>query len=548
MVGTRHDLSSFGGLLKAFRKRRHLTQQQLASFIGVHRSAIVRWEQGDSLPQSKALVLELARHLKLDDQETRELLEASLTALAPYWSVPLPRNPYFTGREEILEMVHAQLGTDRAVALTHSSALHGLGGVGKTQIALEYAYRHALSYHAIFWIGAETAEQIVASLLRVAETLQLPERTDQDQHHVVAGVQRWFTTHSQWLLIWDNVEDLALFERFLPSVRAGAILLTTRRQALGTLAQGLDLLPMEQEEGILFLLRRAKVLEAEARGEHIRQLAAQKSSQYAAAAELVMVMGGLPLALDQAGAYIEETGCGVSGYLQRYQKQRKQLLDRRGVAEEMRGEHPHSVTMTFSLAYEQVKQQSPIATELLCFCAFLYPDAIPEEMVTASAPYLGEIFQLIATDPSQLDQALAVLYTFSLMHRHTETHMLSIHRLVQAIVKDCLETALVQIWIERTLQAVNALFPNQKLATGRSANSIFHMLKCACRCLNTAKPACQRRCNYVIKRASIYSDEVAIPRLSLSSSAHLPSRNSRVNKILHSLRPYWRTCQNSIGV
>src|SRR5579883_3344191 len=129
-----------GTLLKRFRIRRHLTQQKLAAAIGVHRTTIVRWEGGSVLPESKALVLELAKHLYLDDEETRHLLEASLTALDPYWSVPLPRNPFFTGREEVLEVLYRQLGVDQPVALIRASALHGLGGVGKTQIALEYAY------------------------------------------------------------------------------------------------------------------------------------------------------------------------------------------------------------------------------------------------------------------------------------------------------------------------------------------------------------------------------------------------------------------------
>ena len=141
MTLTNDDRFSFGTLLKTLRKQRHLTQQQLAEKLGMHRSAIVRWEQGDYLPASKALVLEMAHLLALDDQETRQLLEASLTALAPHWSVPSPRNPFFTGREEVLEALHAHLSVDQAVALTQSSALHGLGGVGKTQIALEYAYR-----------------------------------------------------------------------------------------------------------------------------------------------------------------------------------------------------------------------------------------------------------------------------------------------------------------------------------------------------------------------------------------------------------------------
>src|SRR6266699_4711715 len=204
MILTGSDLFSFGTLLKTLRKRRCLTQQQLAVAVGVHRSAIVRWEQGDYLPDSRAMILELARHLHLDDQETRQLLEASLTALAPHWLVPLPRNLFFTGREEILEALHTQLSVTKVVALTPFSALHGLGGIGKTQIALEYAYRYALEYSAVFWIEAETSEWITSSLLHLAETLQLPERREADQQRVLAAVQRWLTTHHQWLLIWNN--------------------------------------------------------------------------------------------------------------------------------------------------------------------------------------------------------------------------------------------------------------------------------------------------------------------------------------------------------
>src|SRR5216684_8971207 len=162
MTLTDRDIASFGALLKDFRTRRHLTQRQLAEAIGVHRHAIGRWEQGDFLPASKAMVLELARHLFLDEQETRQLLEASLTALSPHWLVPFQRNLFFTGREEILEALYTQLHVEQVVALTQSYALRGLGGIGKTQIALEYAYRHALEYSAIFWIEAETIEHVMS--------------------------------------------------------------------------------------------------------------------------------------------------------------------------------------------------------------------------------------------------------------------------------------------------------------------------------------------------------------------------------------------------
>jgi len=127
--------SSFGELLKTHRKRKRLTQKQLAQQLGVHANTISSWELGTYLPDTRGLVLELARHLALDEQETRQLLEASLTALSPHWLVPLSRNPFFTGREEILEALHTHLHVEQVVALTQSYALRGLGGIGKTQIA-----------------------------------------------------------------------------------------------------------------------------------------------------------------------------------------------------------------------------------------------------------------------------------------------------------------------------------------------------------------------------------------------------------------------------
>jgi tetratricopeptide (TPR) repeat protein/transcriptional regulator with XRE-family HTH domain len=456
------DLSSFGGLLKHFRTRRRLTQQQLATALGMHRHAIGRWEQGDFLPQQKALVLELARHLHLTPEETRRLLEASLTALSPYWSVPLPRNPFFTGREAILHTLHARLGLDQRVTLTQSWTLHGLGGVGKTQIALEYAYRHALEYSAVFWIGAETEEQMISSFLRVAWVLGLPERDDKDQQRVIAAVQRWLTTHRQWLLIWDNVEDLDLLQRFLPSARSGAMLLTTRCQTLGTLTRGLDLAPMEQEEGMVFLLRRAKVLSPDASGEHVRFLAERTPDEIAAAAALVEAMGGLPLALDQAGAYLEATQCELAAYLELFRARRTVLLQLRG--EEAR-EHPASVSTTFTLSLAATTQRHPAVGDLLRACALLQPDAIPEELFRQGREHLGSALAPVCGDPLEWDRLLGVACSYSLLARQPETHTLSLHRLVQSVLLESMTESEREIWTRRVLRALEAVFPEVSMTT-----------------------------------------------------------------------------------
>ena len=412
------------------------------------------------------MVLELARLLKLGEPETRQLLEASLTARVPYWLVPLPRNPYFTGREETLQALHTQLGVDQAIALTQSSALHGLGGIGKTQIALEYAYRHALDYSAVFWIGAETEEQIIASFLHIAEVLQLPGREDKDQQKVVAAVQRWLSAHEQWLLIWDNVEELELLHRFLPSARQGAILITTRCQALGTLAQGRDLLPMEHEEATLFLLRRAKVLEPGATREHLQQFAARLPEAYAAAKEVVTALGGLPLALDQAGAYIEETRCDLRAYLDLFRARWAALLALRG---QRSHQHPESVSTTFVLAITATAQHHPAVLDLLQVCALLHPDAIPEELFRQGAAHLGACLEAACRDPLEWDRIAGVACSYSLLWRQPEERTLSIHRLVQAVLLDAMTDEEQALWSERVIAALDVLFPEVSAGTEYAA-------------------------------------------------------------------------------
>lgn len=464
---------TFGEMLKAFRRRQRVTQQHLASALGIHRNTISGWECGNYLPVTRGIVLQLVRHLRLDDHEARLFLEASLIALAPYWHIPILRNPFFTGREDLLATLHACLDPDREGTRAGAYALHGLGGVGKTQVAVEYAYRYALEYSALCWVAAESVAHVTDSFLHIARALDLPELQAADQQQTVLAVQRWLATHGRWLLIWDNLEDLALLLRFLPVVRQGTILITTRLQALGAFASAIELLPLTPEEGALLLLRRAKMLRAPlSEDEDTRGAPAER----AVAQELALIMGGLPLALDQAGAYIEETGCRMADYLCRYERQRALLLARRGDAAR---DHPQSVLATFRLASRRVEQEHPLAADLLRICAFLHAEAIPEELFVTREEGPGPEAVLTA-DPYHLDLAIAALRTFSLIQRHAQTRTFSIHRLVQAVLQAEMDDAERLRWQRQAISVLNACFPSVSYDVWCQCERLLpHVLTCA---------------------------------------------------------------------
>src|SRR5581483_1893290 len=228
----------------------------------------------------------------------------------------------------------------------------------------------AQQYASIFWLNADTMESILSSYSALALLLELPERQEPDQQKVVAAVNRWLSTHRDWLLIVDNVEERELIASVLPTSPEGSLFFTTRRQSLGTLAYPLEVERMSQEEGTRFLLHRSRRLSLE------EPLDACSFAEVMEASKIVEAMEGLPLALDQAGTYIEETQCSLQDYLRLFQSHRAPLLGQRGGKG---ANHPDSVATTLSLSIAAIAQQHP-AVDLLHACALLHPDGIPEEL------------------------------------------------------------------------------------------------------------------------------------------------------------------------
>jgi tetratricopeptide (TPR) repeat protein/transcriptional regulator with XRE-family HTH domain len=469
--------------LRNARLARGWTQKDVADRIGSPLDLnVTRWERGTAAPS--AFYAQKLCQLFGKTPAELGLLPAPLTTHATHpepvatfksdylWNIPFVRNPFFTDRTQLLQHLHEHLHSmhTHGHALIQSYALTGLGGIGKSQIAIEYAYRYRDAYHAVFWVRAASRETLVADYVGLAHLLSLPGQDEQDQLWVVSTVKRWLEQQEGWLLILDNADELSVITEFLPKGGAGHILLTSRAQATGTIAQGLAVEKLAIQEGTLLLLRRAKLLDPEASLDHAPQ------TLRAASHTIVEALDGLPLAIDQAGAYIEEVGCDLSAYLALFQRRRSALLKRPSFVS---SDYPFTVASTWSLSFQQVEQTNLAAAELLRLCAFLDPDYIPEALLTDGASELGSVLESTVSDPLLLNDAIQVLRRYSLIKRDPVEKYLNIHQLVQLVLKDGLDEATQRQWAERTIRAVNRAFPEVTFATwGLCQRCLPHVQAC----------------------------------------------------------------------
>jgi transcriptional regulator with XRE-family HTH domain len=464
----------FAELLLKYRGRYQWSQSELAEKIGSHRNTIASWESG-TIP-SREMVFRLVDELQLLKEERREFLEVAGFSIehwpANYWNGPYKPNPYFVGREMVLQLLRQRLVPGEKTT-TLPQSISGLGGVGKTQVAIEYAHSYGEYYEAVLWIQADSLEVATAACLQLAtQVLGLPGQ--QEAERQIAQVKRWLQKRHNWLLIFDNVEDPhTILSTFVPSKHQGSVLITTRRRDVGLLAHN-EILPLlSEDDAVLFILRRAECIAKKA------SVTEATSDDFFLARDLCQLLDRLPLALDQAGAYIAENGCSLRHYIDLYEKFRPVLLDQRNANDQPDyrsvSDHPDSVLMTFWLSWEQVQERNVLAGNILQFCAFLAPDQIPEALVQAG------VMMSETENPRkalEMDEALGLLYRYSLIERTLRT--LSLHRLVQEVTQEILSEEVRQQWMQRAVLVVNAVFPNGEHGTWSQCEFLLpHALVCA---------------------------------------------------------------------
>lgn len=345
-------------------------------------------------------------------------------------------NPFFTGRDEELEDLHNQLRKK------NTAAISGLGGIGKTQIAIEYARRYQKEYENAFWVRADTSETLGTSYSKISKLLDLSEKNS-DKQEIIDNVERWLRTNGRWLLIFDNADEPDLIIPFVPRGSEGHILVTTRSADLCNLGLGivkpLKIKVFSPEQGALFLLRRAKLLSADGHLDdaipHDQDIAIIMSKE----------LGGLPLALDQAGAYIAETKSDLADYQETYKEHRAELL-----GENWSHDYPRSVATTWIISFKKIEEENPTAADLMRFCAFLSPDSIPEAALTNKTEQVMTGFAL--------GNAIRTIGKYSLMKRRRRDKTLSIHRLVQMVLQDqMMNTEIQSYWAKKVAVVLNTV-------------------------------------------------------------------------------------------
>jgi tetratricopeptide (TPR) repeat protein len=351
------------------------------------------------------------------------------------WNVPHLHNPNFTGREADLKALRDSLFASKTAALVQTRAIHGLGGIGKTQLATEYAYLNGADYDVVWWIRSEDPTTRASDYASLAAKLDLPEKAATEQRVVIEAVKDWLRLHRDWLLIFDNAEDAESVRDYIPRGSAGHIVVTSRSPNWAGVAKPLSVKTLPPREAVKFLLKRTG------------------QPDKATAKTLAAALGCLPLALEQAGAYIEASGSTMRHYLELFETRQRDLLQRGKPSDD----YPDTVATTWSLSFQKVEHENPAAAELLRLCAFFAPDDIPIKMLTAGAKHMPESLSATVTDALRFDEALMALRKYSLVAVDNET--LAIHRLVQAVIRHTLDETAFKQWTGVAVHVVNASYP-----------------------------------------------------------------------------------------
>ncbi|MEV6877017.1 FxSxx-COOH system tetratricopeptide repeat protein [Amycolatopsis sp. NPDC051128] len=331
----------------------------------------------------------------------------------PVWGTVPPKNPNFTGRRELLDQLGERLGAGTTAVLP--AALHGMGGIGKTQMAVEYIYRHLQDYDIVWWIPATRPTQIRKSLTELAQHLRLPGADEAiTAVPAVREALRLGRPYRRWLLVFDSAEEPEMVRPFFPVDGPGQILVTSRNPGWAGIARPLEVAVFQRDESKNLLgLRRSGLADEDS------DLIAEK-------------LGDLPLAIEQAAAWLAETGMPAQDYLRLFDEKVTEILDTSAPSD-----YEVSVAAAWNVSFDELSSRNPAAHQLLQVCAFFAPEPISRSLFAgvrgvSVAPELDAALR----DPMRLGRAIRDINRYGLAKIDHRSDTLLLHRLVQLVLRN----------------------------------------------------------------------------------------------------------------
>jgi hypothetical protein len=355
-------------------------------------------------------------------------------ASMPRGSVPViwgdvpARNKNFTGRDDILDQLREGASSRITAVLPESEprssgsdpgnpipqGVHGLGGVGKTAIAIEYAYRYRSDYDLVWWIAADQLPSVRGSLAELALRLNLEASPAAGVDGLIVAVRdalRRGEPYSRWLIVFDNADQPEEIKDLIPT-GPGDVLITSRNHRWEAVIRTVPMdvfLPQESRD---FLLKRVR-----------------KGLTEADADRLARELGHLPLALEQAGAMLAETGMPADEYLRLLKEHAAEIMN-----EGPPSGYPRSMTAAWKLSVDAVKRSRPQALEVLRCCAFFGPEPIPRDVFRRGAQETGTAVAEVLSSPIATASVMRELARYSLIT--LDGNAVKVHRLIQALLRD----------------------------------------------------------------------------------------------------------------
>ena len=402
-------------------------------------------------PIFKSAVIDRLDELKEHVLELPDRIKHKATKKEPHriHNLPYPSiGDLFKGRDDILKELKSRLDDNKPTAITQ--AIEGLGGIGKTRLAIEFGWWvwNNKKAPAVFFIGAETPELLRASLASLADEkyLDLPGLKEDEQYDAVL---HWLNDNPGWLMLLDNAdteEAAEAVEDLLPRLANGRVIITSRYKRWSASVKPHSLELLEPEQATQFLLDRTA-------GRRI-----QTDDDRKLAGQLAEELDRLPLALEQAAAYISHNQCSFADYFHQWNSERQNVF---AWYDERQMQYPASVAVTWQRTFEQL---GPPSRALLHLSAFLAPEMIPSKMFEKSIDIVKEAVELLTgkklTKKSKLkiDDILAELAAYSMITRQKEGF--TVHRILQEVIRSRIPEESRPDWIEKALQIVNNFAPD----------------------------------------------------------------------------------------